>query len=279
MLNIGNNGRLGNQIFQYIFLKIYSKLNNLEVKLPPNQNFILNKLFDLNYKSLNHFDKIEMNHFEPFFHFNKKIYSIKRNISINFNGWFQSLKYFQKYKNYVLQELKFKKNILVQSQKFINKYKKNNNTIIGVHIRLTDYLKIPFKNIYNNFLLDDKLRNLIFNYFQKKYKNCIFLIFSDNINFCKNNIKGNNIFYSNNNYLIDFCSLSLCDHNIITSSTFSWWASYLNKNIKKEIFIVKPWFQKTSKCFNMFYKDYYKNFKVELYLKNHICYDSKNILK
>ena len=46
------------------------------------------------------------------------------------------------------------------------------------------------------------------------------------------------------NQHIDFCLMSLCEHNIIANSSFSWWASYLNKHINKKIIAPRNWFGK-----------------------------------
>ena len=61
----------------------------------------------------------------------------------------------------------------------------------------------------------------------------MYIIFSDDINWCQNNIvpilnKPHHI--SKNNEFVDLFLMSKCHNNIIANSSYSWWGSYLNKN-------------------------------------------------
>ena len=85
--------------------------------------------------------------------------------------------------------------------------------------------------------------NEAFSYFN--LKNYYILIFSDDIQWCKQNIKLDNCIYITSDIFDDYEQLylmSLCDDNIISNSSFSWWGSYLNNNINKKIIAPKIWF-------------------------------------
>ena len=65
------------------------------------------------------------------------------------------------------------------------------------------------------------------------------------------NIK--NAVYIHNEDLIDFKMMQFSDHNIISNSSFSWWAAWLNDNDRKQIISPKKenWFGEFYSHYNM----------------------------
>ena len=113
---------------------------------------------------------------------------------------------------------------------------------VSIHIRRGDYLK-------------DKQRNNICNveYYKlaiEKIKTYIehpsFFVFSDDINWCKENFQNEEFNFidwnTGNNSFIDMQLMSNCKHNIIANSSFSWWAAWLNINSNKIIIGPMYWF-------------------------------------
>ncbi|NOG84199.1 MAG: hypothetical protein D8M57_20025 [Candidatus Scalindua sp. AMX11] len=75
-----------------------------------------------------------------------------------------------------------------------------------------------------------------------------FLIFSDDISWCKNNFKEDKIFFAENNLQIeDLFLMSKCHHNIISNSSYSWWGSFFNYNLDKIVIAPYRWFKEEYK--------------------------------
>jgi len=86
---------------------------------------------------------------------------------------------------------------------------------------------------------------------EKKIKNAHFFIFSDDLNWAKENLNfiKNITFIELSKNIPDheeMYLMSQCKHNIIANSSFSWWGAWLNPNDKKMVIAPKKWFNDTS---------------------------------
>jgi hypothetical protein len=148
-------------------------------------------------------------------------------------GYFQSEKYFSDYKKEINELFQPNEDIKTYIlQKYGNILDKNT---CSIHIRHGDYLMIPNHhppcsvNYYNKAM--------------EYFDNTLFLIFSDDINWCKTIFKGDNfIFIENELDYIDLYIMSMCKNNIMANSSFSWWGSWLNNNENKKIIVPSKWF-------------------------------------
>ena len=164
---------------------------------------------------------------------------------INFlylDGYFQSDKYFKNAEQTVRTALTFK-------DKFVQPVKDSLNNITdtcSIHVRRGDYLKYPDIHVQQpeSYWYDAQLK-------AEAHTNInTYIVISDDINWCKENkqlfTKTNKrvLFMQGRNDIDDFIMMSLCNHNIITNSTFSWWAAWLNSNKDKVVIMPKQWFGK-----------------------------------
>lgn len=112
---------------------------------------------------------------------------------------------------------------------------KNTNSI-SIHVRRGDYLNKDNLNLFGK--VCDK------NYFLtaiKKIKERVeqphFFIFSNDMDWVRENLPCDNTTYvdfnSKQESWKDMYLMSICNHNIIANSSFSWWGAWLNKNPDK----------------------------------------------
>lgn len=77
--------------------------------------------------------------------------------------------------------------------------------------------------------------------------NARFFVFSDDIDWAKENLKiSNAVFVSGNDgdkSWIDMYLMSLCGNNIIANSTFSYWAARLNIHNSQRVYYPRQWFR------------------------------------
>lgn len=171
---------------------------------------------------------------EPSFTYNP--ISIPSNVNIKLNGYFQCEKYFSQYREEILDLFSpsddIKSYIHTKYSYFIN------NNKVSIHVRRGNYLNLS--HIHPPCTLDYYYTAI------DHFKDCEFLIFSDDINYCKQSFIGNKFhFIENESDLVDMYLMSFCDHNIMSNSTFSWWGAWMNKNNNKVICPSK-WFEQNN---------------------------------
>jgi hypothetical protein len=266
---IGENGRLGNQLFQYAAIKgLASKINFIPVlpfgiqnKYWHGQKCLLHDLFDLNIKikDINTFDTYNIASSKGIN--DTEFFNCKANSNINIDGFPESEYYFRHIKDEIKKDFTIKDDIKINAMKFMNDIKnKNNKKIVAIHIRRGDTLDcLDNKYIQNGVANIDHctdslwLQNYLTITINKFDKNeYSFLIFSggsrihnniSDIEWCEyyfnKHFPDLDINYSKNNTdTDDFIIFTLCDHAILTSlSTFGWWGAYLINNPNKKIYV------------------------------------------
>jgi hypothetical protein len=154
--------------------------------------------------------------------------------NIFLDGYFQSEKYFINNKEKILDLFKIDDTTLEYLKSKYPSIVDGDNTC-SIHVRRGDFLNIDF---YNKLNMDyyNKAIDLV-----GRDKN--FIIFSNDVQWCKDNFVGiNATFIENEKDYIDIYLMSLCKDNITSNSTFSWWGSYLNPNTNKKIYTPRTWF-------------------------------------
>lgn len=235
---LGSNGRLGNQMFQYaLLLGIHSK---------KGYDIILNETLPNSLELIKSF-KIDVPHFynvkdikysstykEEFFHYDRRLLN-KVVDSTNLEGYFQSYKYFDHCQDLVRDQFTFNNEIIRSANNYINTVREGRE-VVTIHVRRTDYINLP--NHHPLCSVD---------YYNRAIKHFIedettFIVCSDDIGWCQDNLKAKHIHFSPNSTFVDLCIMSLADHNIIANSSFSWWGSWLNKNESKKVIAPNTWF-------------------------------------
>ncbi|HEU5165062.1 MAG TPA: alpha-1,2-fucosyltransferase [Chitinophagaceae bacterium] len=265
-------GGLGNQMFQYAAGKTLARLNNTVLKLDVSAfeeyklrdfaltNFHTNVEFatkkeinDLlpahNFeKAFQYFSPLKKRSYyrEKEFHFDEKVLKLGKNVYLK--GYFQSEKYFLPAKEIIKQEYKLKYSLTSNVNEFANRI--NNEQSVAVHIRRGDMRSDPLTSEYHGILPVDHYQKSV-DIVNLKVLNPIFYLFSDDINWVKENLQiPNAIHVSNkitNSPIEDLYLMSQCKHNIIANSSFSWWGAWLNNNPDKIVIAPKNWFNKGPK--------------------------------
>jgi hypothetical protein len=232
-------GGLGNYMFQIAAAYAYGKKYGKTIGFNCSESVLIHKhvteyqntvLKDVNLYFVGRPNQL-IQYTEQGFHYNE---IPNYNPSILLNGYFQSEKYFKDYSDDI-RALFMSYQIEISDD--LKTIFKDNNTC-SIHVRRGDYLKSP--NHHPTQTMEYYMEAI-----EQMPSDSVFLVFSDDIEWCKNNFPNNPEkfkFIEGNKDYEDLFIMSQCDNNIICNSTFSWWGAWLNDNSNKIVVSPKIWF-------------------------------------
>jgi hypothetical protein len=270
-------GGLGNQMFQYAAGRRLALNHNTILKLDlsfllnrtPRENFTyrsyelgifniqaelaspseINRFVPTGKNMLNYLKrKLKLNKLvkESHFHFDEGGLSSPDNSYLD--GYWQSEKYFKEIEDIIRSDFTLKAKATNLNQELAKEIGSYNS--VSLHIRRGDYVSNPETNNFHG--------SCSLGYYEKAIKkiaDCIvephLFIFSDDPDWAKDNLifeypikfvahNGSEKSYE------DLRLMSLCKHNIIANSSFSWWGAWLNRNPEKIVIAPEKWFNDSS---------------------------------
>lgn len=270
MITVKLNGGLGNQLFQYATGRALSMKWGVPLRMDASNYLYYDvhpiRIHNMNYnaeiyshpgkvykainsvKFQNLLSKLGLRpdlYIEDSIEFDPRIFNLGPKTTIY--GYFQSEKYFSDIRNQLLEEISIKEACLLPIMQQIHDIESCESTI-SVHVRRGDYVtNSSANNVHGLCKLEYFSSAVEFVLKSSKKKNVKIYVFSDDIEWCKSNLNlGYECIYlsgQENSPELDMHLMSLCKHNIISNSTFSWWAAWLNKNPEKIIVCPKRWFK------------------------------------
>lgn len=221
------SGRWGNIIYHLSNMIAYAKKHGLDYYVPTNalaynhfRNGDIRSPIMLPSTGSAPADPIEYN--EPYKDGHPYYHEIPKMDNVLLEGYYQSFKYFDWCRDYILETFGFPYNM--------------EEGVVSVSVRRGDCVGVAAFPIappayYHNAI----------EYMQKKGYN-VFRVYSDDQEWCKNEFTPENypgaIFeFSNGSEAEDFISIQNCEHNITARSTFSLTAAWFNQNQNKIVLV------------------------------------------
>ncbi len=242
-------GGLGNQLFQYAMARHVAEIHRALLKIDVSEF----EIYKLHEYSLQHFGILEnlasaeelcaVQYLkEKHFHFDGDFKAIGDNVLLK--GYWQTEKYFREIADTIRNECVVKKPLDSENLRVAQCIDASN--AVAVHIRRCDYLPATYGDqIIESLPLEYYLRAIAM--LSRVEKDLHFFIFSDDPEWVKENVRLEYpiVYVAHNTAATNYEDLrlmSLCKHNIIANSSFSWWGAWLNKNPNKRVYAPKQWF-------------------------------------
>jgi hypothetical protein len=252
------DGGLGNQMFQYALCQSFVG-KGVKVKLDISKfraghlhnGYELERIFRLQERYCSRSERAVVKSLSKVLHvLFKHPYKEKRewqwvhhpevnNIRFGFlKGYWQSEKYFSASASIIRAKFRFP--VLTDERNRAVQDAIANNNAVSLHIRRGDYLRPDM-----GCSLDIEYYRNAMALTNEQVIDPYYFIFSDDIEWARENIHDSRAMFidwnTGPNSFVDMQLMSLCSHNIIANSSFSWWGAWLNRNPSKLVIAPGQW--------------------------------------
>ncbi|KAH9492343.1 Galactoside 2-alpha-L-fucosyltransferase 2 [Bulinus truncatus] len=257
---ISYKGRLGNHMFEYATLMGLAKHYNMTAIIPEDLDVLdVFKLptpqgpFSLLRDPYNTYTE------EKAAAYYKGVENIDSTRDAFLVGYFQSWKYYKDIRNELLDHhFVLHDNLRTAADQYIQKVLADKNlsgaTLVAIHVRRGDFVRQRVKG-YTAAPIPYYYKAM--NYFRKKYGKVLFIICTNDLIWAETNLDDSpDVHYSHEtDGSLDLAIMISCNHMIITSGSYSWWAGYL---VRGEVIYYTGYPQPNTKIGNLTVKeDYY----------------------
>ncbi len=276
MIIVKTMGGLGNQMFQYALYKAI-RLSGISAKLETSwhnlftlkygSGYELERVFQVNaeystpkeasrygllptsklnralrkWKIIPKSHVVQLDSETEMFYYDSDLWDrIKKGESLFLDGYWGSQAWFLDYQDEIRKNYTFKNPLDAQNTEILGQIQ--SCQAVSVHARR--YGVEGFTGLRETEL---EYYNRGIEFIEGKVENPWFFFFSNDIDWCKENFKLKNATFVDINQnredaYKDMQLMSSCKHNIISNSTFSWWAAWLNSNPDKIVIAPEVWF-------------------------------------
>ncbi|XP_048731279.1 galactoside alpha-(1,2)-fucosyltransferase 2-like isoform X2 [Ostrea edulis] len=232
-VTVNFEGRLGNQVFEFASLFGIAKHNNLIPIIPSNA--LLRRIFKITVGNT----KPDIKHTKRYHEkkgctFEPALMSMGESENLWIKGYLQSYKYFQHAEKELREQYTFQDHIAQKAkstfQTVIATKKSTPDTVyVAVHVRRGDMKNNQNFVKYGYTIASLDYINKAMNTFRKDFKNLLFVVGSDDLKWCKENLKEDDTVFipPGSSPEMDVAILTNCNHTVVTVGSYGWWTAWL----------------------------------------------------
>lgn len=166
-------------------------------------------------------------------------YILNHNKNIFLYGYFQSEKYFIKYRDEIKKIFNKDQELIDSEYPYIEDFERRNSVCISIKIEHN-----AGSSIYD--VCDEDYYRRAIAYIEKNVENPLYFLCSDNVE------KAKNLFFNDidadivcqpggYSVALTISAMSKCKHFVINNTSFGWWAQYLSENKDKIVVVPSRW--------------------------------------